>query len=387
VFFLGKKEKGVISFLRNFRAEIDWFIFFPTILIAAAGLITIYSFGGDNLLFAKQFFSLSLSVSVFLILAFFDFRFLRSTTIAVILYLLTVAILVTVLILGKEIKGAQSWFVLGAFSFQPVDFAKLVLIVVLAKYFSRRHIEIANIRHIFISGLYASLIAFLVLLQPDFGSAVIIMTIWFGMIFLSGVSKRHLIGFFLLVAVLSFFLWFQVFEPYQKQRILTFLNPLSDIQGAGYNAFQSTVAVGSGGLFGKGVGFGTQSRLKFLPEYQTDFVFAAFAEEWGFWGVFLLLGLYAVLFFRLLVNAWFGATNFETLFCLGVFVFLFIHFFIHVGMNIGLLPVTGTTIPFMSYGGSHLLAEYISLGLVVGMRKYRLATHRENAKNEFLGPV
>ena len=180
-------------------------------------------------------------------------------------------------------------------------------------------------------------------------------------------------------------LWSFVFEDYQKQRITTFLHPLADIQGSGYNAYQSTIAVGSGELWGRGIGYGTQSRLQFLPEYETDFIFAAFAEEWGFFGVLLLLLLFGVVLWRVLVNAFYGATNFEALFGVGVAILLMSHLSVHVGMNIGLLPVTGITLPFMSYGGSHLLTEFMGLGILMGMRRYQRTVHKDDVTNEFLG--
>ena len=176
-----------------------------------------------------------------------------------------------------------------------------------------------------------------------------------------------------------------MFEDYQKQRIVTFIHPLTDIQGAGYNAYQSTIAVGSGQIFGKGVGYGTQSKLRFLPEYETDFIFAAFAEEWGFVGVTILLTLYGVVLSRILQIAIRGASNFETFFGLGVAILFISHIIIHIGMNIGLLPVTGTTIPFMSYGGSHLVTEFAALGILMGQRKYSRPTHAEAGKNELVG--
>ena len=176
-----------------------------------------------------------------------------------------------------------------------------------------------------------------------------------------------------------------VFQDYQKDRIMTFIHPMADIQGTGYNAYQSTIAVGSGQLLGKGVGFGTQSRLQFLPEYETDFIFAAFAEEWGFVGVMLLFVFFAILIWRILANAMKGSTNFEVLYGLGLAILIISHFTIHVGMNIGLLPVTGITIPFMSYGGSHLLTEFAALGILMGMRKYARVVHRSDMNNEFLG--
>ena len=160
------------------------------------------------------------------------------------------------------------------------------------------------------------------------------------------------------MGVLSFIvLWSFVFADYQKQRILTFVNPLTDIQGAGYNARQSVIAVGSGGVFGKGVGFGTQSRLKFLPEYETDFIFAAFTEEWGFFGAAIILLLFGFVIWRIVLIAMRGASNFETLFSAGFAIFLVSHVVINIGMNIGILPVTGIPLPFVSYGGSPLFTR------------------------------
>lgn len=301
------------------------------------------------------------------------------------LFLFFCFLLATLLFAGSAIKGARSWFDFGAFSFQPSDPLKLVVILMLAKYFSRRHIEIAHVRHILVSGLYAGIPFVLVFLQPDFGSAIIIFCIWLGMIIVSGVSKKHLALVFLLGAIVFGGLWVSVLESYQKARVMTFINPLADIHGAGYNAYQSTIAVGSGGLFGKGVGYGTQSRLKFLPEYRTDFIFAAFVEEWGFIGALVLFFLFGVVIWRILANALLGATNFEMLYGMGLAIFFMSHFIIHVGINIGLLPVTGTTVPFLSYGGSHLLTEFIGLGILMGMRQYARPAHRDALKNEFLG--
>src|SRR3989344_5209976 len=187
------------------------------------------------------------------------------------------------------------------------------------------------------------------------------------MVMLSGISKKHFFAMLLIGVLSTLFLWAYVFKDYQKQRLFTYLNPLSDVRGSGYNAYQSMVAVGSGKFLGKGVGYGTQSRLQFLPEYETDFIFAAFAEEWGFVGVLLLLLCYAVLVWRILANSIRGATNFEILFGFGLAAFFVSQIFINIGMNVGLLPITGITLPFMSYGGSHLLAEFAGLGILMGM--------------------
>jgi rod shape determining protein RodA len=255
----------------------------------------------------------------------------------------------------------------------------------LSKYFSRRHVEIDNFKHIFISGLYAFIPFLLVFLQPDFGSAIVILFIWIGMTLVSGISRKY----FLIVlgaGIIAFIgLWFFVFQPYQKARIETFINPMSDIRGTGYNVYQSTIAVGSGQITGKGVGFGTQSRLKFLPEYQTDFIFAAFVEEWGFVGAMILFLLFGLILWRILHIALLGATNFEILYSVGLSIYIMSHFIVNIGMNIGIMPVTGITLPFMSYGGSHLLTEFVGLGILMGMNRYKRVAHRDDMKNEFLG--
>src|SRR3990167_10486382 len=335
-----------------------------------AGLVTMNSFVDNSRFFERQTIWLLISVLAFFVASFIDWGFLKNTRIIVTLFFISVGLLLLLFILGSVFKGAQSWFSFGVFSFQPADPIKLVVILLLSKYFSRRHIEIANVRHILVSGFYVFIIFTLVFLQPDFGSAIIIFFIWLGMVLVSGISKKHLLAVFLVAVVVFGGLWFFAFKPYQKSRIKTFIHPLTDIRGSGYNAYQSTIAVGSGELLGKGIGYGTQSKLRFLPEYQTDFIFAAFAEEWGFVGVVLLFGLFVVLIVRILAIASHGSDNFDILFGAGIAVYFTAQFIVHVGMNIGLLPITGTTLPFMSYGGSHLVTEYLALGILMGMRRH-----------------
>jgi rod shape determining protein RodA len=334
-----------------------------------------FTFDGDNAYFDRQIIWILVAAGVLVVSMIPDYRFLRSGNTTFSLYVVFVALLVLVLFFGEITLGAQSRFDLGFFSFQPSDPAKLVLIVILAKYFSKRHELIGDFRHIFVSGVYTLIIFGLVFIQPDFGSALILFLIWFGMVLVAGISFRHLALVFAIGAVSFGLLWNFGFQDYQKERIMTFLNPLEDIQGVGYHAYQSTIAVGSGQLFGKGVGYGTQSKLQFLPEYETDFIFAAFAEEWGLIGVMLLFGLFGIVIWRLLYHADRGATNFEKLFATGVAILITSHFFVHVGINIGLLPVTGTTIPFLSYGGSHLFTEFLAIGIVIAMSRYSRADY------------
>lgn len=367
------------------KSGIDWAAFAAALALSVFGLITMSSFTGDDPFFAKQAVWIFVGIAVFFMVSVVDWRILRRSGVAGGIYLVVLVPLIILILIGHATQGAKSWFDLGPFALQPVEFVKLALIITLAKYFSRRHAEIRNIRHILVSGAYAAIVFVLVALQPDFGSAIIIFVIWLSMVLVSGISRIHLAAVFLLGISAFAGLWFFGFQEYQKERILTFLHPLADIHGAGYNAYQSTVAVGSGELLGKGIGYGTQSKLRFLPEYQTDFIFAAFAEEWGFIGVCLVFLLYGILFMRIASAASRGATNFETLFALGILFYFLAHFTLHVGINIGLLPVTGTTIPFMSYGGSHMLVEFAALGMLSGMRKYSRAAPREAFIKEFSG--
>ena len=370
----------------NNSPGIDWWLFLAILPLLAAGLITMHSFNGGSSFAFHQFIWICVSVAIFFGASFIDLRFLRSTWVSVTLFSVSTALLLGLFVVGRISHGAASWFSFGSFSFQPSDFAKVALIIILAKYFSRRHIEIANIRHILVSGSYAFVFFILVLSHPDLGSAMIIALIWLGMIIVSGVSKKHLFGMICIALLAFLLLWTLGFKEYQKDRIRNFINPLADIHGAGYNAYQSTIAVGSGELWGKGVGYGTQSRLKFLPEFQTDFIFAAFSEEWGFAGIIILFSLYGIIIWRIIRNAVRGATNFEILYGAGVAVYFIVHILVNVGMNMHLLPVTGTPLPFMSYGGTHLASEFLALGLLMGMRSYQRAAHKDVVKNEFIGP-
>ncbi|MCX6751943.1 MAG: rod shape-determining protein RodA [Candidatus Nomurabacteria bacterium] len=379
---------SIRKFFGKISSGVDWLLVFFMLPLIVAGLVTMKSFTpleatGD--FFDKQIIWILIGFAVFFTFSFIDFRFLKRTDVLVPIFIFNSVILFLLFILGHVSHGSKSWFGLGLFSFQPVDMMKLVLVLILAKYFSRRHVEIRDIKHIFISGFYAFVPFILVLFQPDFGSAMVIFFIWLGMVLVSGISKMHLLAVFFAGAVIFASFWFLIFAPYQKARIANFIHPLTDIHGSGYNAFQSTIAVGSGEILGKGLGFGTQSRLKFLPQPQADFIFAAYAEEWGLVGSLLILFLYGAVIWRILCSATLGAYNFETLFGMGVAIFFMSHILINIGMNLGLMPVTGIPLPFMSYGGSHLLFEFAGLGILMGMKRYARSVHRDDTKNEFLG--
>lgn len=368
-------------------AHVDWFLFASALAISLLGLVTMRSFSADNAFFDKQIVWISVAIGGFFIASIPEYGFLKRSQIVAALYALVVMLLALVFAFGAIVKGAQNRFNLGFFAVQPADPAKLVLVMMLSKYFARRHIEIAHIRHIIVPGTYAFVMFALVFLQPDFGSGIIIFSIWLGIVLVAGISWKHLLTLLVIVAVVFAGLWNFGLRQYQKDRILTFIHPLTNVQSTGYNAYQSTVAVGSGELVGKGIGYGTQSKLRFLPEFQTDFIFAAYAEEWGFIGVLLLFGLYTLIIVRILAIAARGADNFEMLYGVGLAVYFTAQFLVHVGMNMGLLPITGTTLPFMSYGGSHLLTEYVGLGILMGLRRHGNATVQARDETELIGVV
>ncbi len=371
--------------LFSFLPRIDFITLGLVIPILLAGLFTMGEVNIHEPYFIRQGIWIILSILVFILTSGIEYRFLKQSKVVITVYVLGLLLLLALFILGHVSKGAQSWFSIGGFSFQPSDIMKLLVIIILAKYFSRRHIEIANIRHIIVSGIYAFIPFVLIALQPDFGSSVVVAFLWFGMVIVSGISKKHLFTVLFLGLASFTLLWNFVFKPYQKARIMNFIHPLADLRGTGYNAYQSMIAVGGGQLIGKGLGFGTQSRLNYLPEYRTDFIFAAFAEEWGFVGSVLLLLLYTGLLLRLVYFAHVAHSNFEALFTYGVILWFFFHIAINVGMNIGIMPVTGIPLPLMSYGGSHLLAEMLALGMCIGMYSYAKPTHRSHMHREFVG--
>jgi rod shape determining protein RodA len=349
---------------------VDWPLLVAIIPLLLAGLITMKSLGGGaDYFFNRQIIWIGFGLFIFFLASLLDWHILRNGWVLLAFYVLGILVLLG-LLLVEPLRGARAWIRLGLFSVEPAEPMKLILVLVLAKYFSRRHVEIAHFRHIIVSGIYAAIPAFLVFIQPDLGSAIIFTAIWLGMILVSGVSKKHLLIVVASAFMIALVLWFFVLAPYQQARVLTFLDPLRDPKGAGYNAIQSVIAVGSGGLFGKGVGYGTQSRLEFLPEHETDFIFAAFGEEWGFVGITVLFLLFGAVFWRILKASFSGASNFERLFGIGLVFFILSHFIIHVGMNLGLLPVTGISLSFLSYGGSHMLVLFAGLGMLMGMRRY-----------------
>jgi rod shape determining protein RodA len=337
------------------------------VLLSVFGLATVFSLGTDNSLFFKQLGLHFSGLVLALVLAGFDFRFLRSGHYAFLFYVFSIFLLTLLVSLGVVVNNAQSWFRLGSFSLQPVEVAKLALMLLLAKFFYKRYVEISYLPTLLLSFLYAAIVFTLTILQPDLGSALVVLFIWGIVVFASGIPKKYIFSIFTIAILVCALSWQLLFQDYQKERVFSFLDPTRDIRGSGYNVYQSMIAVGSGGLWGKGINFGSQSKLSYLPEYETDFVFAAFAEEWGFIGAVFCLIIFLILILKILEKSKKMETNFEGIFAVAVAGYFIVHSGVNIGMNIGLLPVTGIPLPFMSAGGTHVLVEWIMLGLILSM--------------------
>ncbi len=353
----------------------DWIFAATMCILLATSLIMLYSIalGSDDptdlLNFQKQVGFVVVGLGVYGVTAFFlDYRLLER--LARPLFVVGVLVLIGVLLFGSTVRGTTGWFVIGGLSLQPVEFIKIIEVIVLAVFLSAKAKYITQLKYLIASALGVAVLVGLILLQPDFGSAVILGAVWFGLVLMTGIRKAHLAAMAAGFVVTLSVLWFGVFEEYQKNRVRVFLNPELDPLGTGYNVTQAIIAVGSGQLFGRGLSFGSQSKLKFLPEAQTDFIFAVIAEQLGLLGVVVLISLFGVLLWRMIMIARQSSDNFAAYLVLGAFLVVFTQMVINISMNIGLMPVTGLTLPLVSYGGSSLVATMALLGIVqsVAMR-------------------
>lgn len=355
---------------RNF----DWLLFVSVFLLSVLGLAAIYSVDlsrGEGLVFfKKQLFVFGMGVAVLLFLGMTQYNFFRVH--AKLFYFLSLLLLVAVLLLGDTIRGTRGWFDFGLFSFQPVEAAKGALILILAYVVANfgRRFELALF--FFGTGFLALLPVALVMLQPDLGSAVILGLIWLGVILLVGTRRIFLFSFLILILTTAVLFWCYILQDYQRDRILNFVNPARDPLNSGYNTSQALIAIGSGQMFGKGLGFGSQSQLRFLPEAQTDFIFSVIGEELGFAGVIVLLTLYGVMLWRLWRIVAQSDDDFISVSVCGMMIIFSGQLIINVGANLGLLPVTGITLPFVSSGGSSLIINLALIGVAQSMvvRRY-----------------
>jgi len=351
----------------KFITKLDWLLIIPMLALAVFGLTAIYSLSlgatnGGSSFYDRQMIFMGISMVIFFAVSYIDYNIWKNY--AGIFYLVSIVLLILVFIIGKTTNGAVSWFRLGFFNFQPVEFVKVSLILFFARYFSQISTAKISWKHIYISFIYAIVPISLVILQPDMGSAMVLMAIWLGMVFLAGLRLWQIFIFIaggILIITMS---WFFVLHDYQKQRVITFLNPSQDALNSGYNVIQATIAVGSGKFKGSGVGRGSQSQLNFVPERHTDFIFATIAEERGFAGTSLILFFFGLIFWRMKSILYKSKDRFGKLIVSGVIIAILFQIWINIGMNIGLVPVTGISLPFLSYGGSFLIVSLFLMGIV-----------------------
>ncbi len=335
-----------------------------TLLLALAGLSILYGTTlseGVTTIFYRQLIFFTAGLGVFFFVSYFDYHSL--TKLNRVIYIIFIFLLIYLLIFGSAIRGGTRWIDLGFFRFQPAEFVKIVMILGLSRLLYLTRGQINSWKTIIWSLLYALIPAGLIVVEPDLGSTIIVMSLWVGAIMLSPIKKKYLIILFIAFLAFVGFGWKFLLHDFQRDRVQVFLNPDLDPRGKGYNVRQATIAVGSGQLLGRGLGKGVQSQHKFLPERQTDFIFAAASEEIGFLGSVALLGLYFFLLTRLYKIMKSARDDLGMYIAGGVFFFFFFHVLINVGMNMGILPVTGIPLPFVSAGGSSLIVSFIALGL------------------------
>lgn len=366
---------------RRLVSSFDWWFLAVILAILSIGVLSIYSVTysqetAKTPLYLKQLIWIGLGFVVFAAAAFYDYHAI--VRFSPVLYAGVVGSLVLVMLVGRSAMGARRWLDLGPFDFQPSEWMKLVLVLILAHYFaSRPRRSGVGLAELIVPGLLLIVPLVLILKQPDLGTALTLLFVFGVVLFLIGVRSRA-IGFSVLVALMAFpFLW-ELFwislKDYQRNRLITFVNPAADPTGTGYHALQSKIAVGSGGFLGKGLWGGTQSQLKFLPEGHTDFIFAVFAEEWGFVGVLVLMVLYFLLLWWGIDVAWKAKDTAGMLIACGVVALLLFYLTVNIGMTVGVVPVVGVPLPLMSYGGNSIVTTMAGLGLLlnVKMRRFML---------------
>lgn len=355
----------------------DWRFLGLIAAILSLGVLSIYSVtstlpGSGTPMYLKQLTWIVIGGAAFIAMLVMDYH--KISRLAYILYGLLLVLLVVVLVAGKTSRGAQRWIPIGPFVFQPSEFAKLVLVLTLATYYTQSPRQ-GWMQRVVLPGLIMLPGLLLILKQPDLGSGLSYLSIYISMLLVVGMRSKAM-GTLLLFAVMLFpFAWEIVWgslHDYQRERIMTFVDPAYDTGGKGYHGLQSRIAIGSGELLGKGLYGGTQSQLKFLPEGHTDFVFAVFAEEWGFLGVLVLLGLFAGLIWLSLEIALKAKDMLGALLAAGLIAMLAFCLVINIGMTAGLFPIVGIPLPLMSYGGSSTVATLAALGLLLNIKRRRL---------------
>ena len=359
--------KSNFSILQKFK-NFDYILLFCILTLGFISLATIYSTDGGEVLFhtKSHFTKLAVFILMMLIISFINIKYWFA--IGYLSYLAVICLLVWTYLFGITSSGSQRWINLYFINLQPSELMKIFIILCLAKFFHRMKLENVNSIYTILSSLIIILLPMgLVIVQPDLGTAILIGISGIGVLWFAGINYKYFI-YTILGFVISLPFVIAFLKPYQKLRVLTFLNPDKDPLGAGYQIIQSKIAVGSGGIFGKGFLKGTQSYLDFLPEKHTDFIFTLFSEEFGFIGSVGLLILYSIIIFRIVRIGAISRSNFARLFCFGYAFAIFIYIVVNLSMVLGLLPIVGSPLPIMSYGGSSMLATMIGFGIVLSAK-------------------
>ncbi len=367
----------MIMFDRRLLKNFGWFLFLLTLAFSAISLLNLYSASYETGLtsFKKQFFWIGVGLVALIFISFINYRLIRQYTFYI--YSFTILLLVFVLFFGKEVAGSKSWIDIASLAtVQPSELVKISVILILAKFYDNDYQATPyGFLDLIKPIIFIAVPVVLVLMQPDLGTAMTILLISGSMVLFMGVKKWSVAFILIVVLGVSFYSWHYTLKPYQKDRIKTFINPASDPLNAGYNSIQSQIAIGSGGLAGKGLRSGSQTQLRFIPAQQTDFAFSVLAEEWGFLGSICVLLLYFMIILWMLDTSSRARDKFSMLVCFGVAAMFFWHVLVNVGMVIGILPVTGVPLLIFSYGGSSTLTAMIGIGLVLGirMRKFSMS--------------
>jgi rod shape determining protein RodA len=355
--------------LPSFFRKFDWVLLAIVTTIILLGIASFHNIGAKSSDFVnRQVIFLIIGIAVMVAVSFFDYRIFKNLSSASVAIYLAAIVLLSLALASREIRGVSSWIIFKNLTFEPSELAKLAVLILLAKYFSQKHVEIYHTPHILASGLYVLVPAILTFLQPALGSTIVFAVLWIAMLLLAGVKRKHLLVILMAGVALSSLAWFFALKPYQKDRIASFINPYLDPRGSGYNALQSRMAFGSGQLVGTVFSRQKASSPVFVPEPYNDFAFSTFARKFGFIGVTFLLALLAAFMFRVGAIAIRTDNNFAKLFSLGFLVIVFAHIFINAGMNLGILPITGIPFSFLSYGGSHLTTLMLGLGIVQSIK-------------------
>jgi rod shape determining protein RodA len=360
-------NKSGFSLFQKFR-NFDYILLVCILLLGFISLATMYSTDGGKVLFhtKSHFTKLLVFTAMMLIFSFINIKFWFS--VGYLAYIVTVGLLVWVSLFGIKASGSQRWIDLYFINLQPSELMKIFIILCLAKYFHRMKLENVNSIYTILTSLIIIVLPMgLVIIQPDLGTSLLILISGVAVLWFAGINHKYFIytmlGFLISLPFIISFL-----KPYQKLRVLTFLNPDRDPLGAGYQIIQSKIAVGSGGIFGKGFLKGTQSYLEFLPEKHTDFIFTLFSEEFGFVGSFLLLIIYGIVIYRTVLIGASSRSYFAKIFCYSFAAAIFVYITINMSMVLGLLPIVGSPLPILSYGGSSMLATMIGFGIVMSAR-------------------